>query len=281
MKRFVSKVQNLSQKAAELQQAIQSVPPKIAEIGQTVAMTKGQLQQLRAEVQSTATDLRADNEERLLDALREINGSVEVFHQAGFDLGGVDLELSPVHRLIVHLNKIDNVSQSRLRSLMSANQHRKTTHALLAALAQAEAVAEKVELTDLTYQTLVVNVGAIPAVRLCWRPEELASEAVLTSVSPVASAPANVPAASPVFGQSSFFEQRSLQAAPAGAPAVAVQTPAPAVSVETHSAEAVEEAAPPAEAKAAEGSPPDDWRREALDRFKKMPGVSKYRRVGN
>jgi hypothetical protein len=273
MKRFVSKVKNLSQKAAELQQAIQSVPPKIAELGQTVAMTKGQLQQLRAEVQSTATDLRADNEERLLDALREINGSVEVFQQAGFELGGVDLELSPVHRLIVHLNKVDDVSHSRLRSLMSVNQHHKTTHALLSALAQAETVADKVDLTDLTYQTLVVNVGAIPSVRLCWRPEEALEESVPGTAAPEAGSAAS-PVAS-VFGHSStFFEPRSVQSTPATAPPatspleVVASSPVPEIHTEPESSEE----------KPAQAAAGGDWRREALDRFKKMPNVSKYRR---
>src|SRR5262245_36405811 len=101
MKQFVSKVRNLSQKAAEIKAAMQQLPPKVAEVREAVASTAGQLQQLRADVQSTVTGLKADTEQRISQAMQEINGSLDVFLEAGFDLGGLDLEISPVQRVLV------------------------------------------------------------------------------------------------------------------------------------------------------------------------------------
>jgi hypothetical protein len=78
-----------------------------------------------------------------------------------------------------------------------------------------------------------------------------------------------------VFGQSSYFERPVAQPPPL--PAATAQPPAPgeptpAVDqpvVATESAEPSATVTAPA---------PGDWKRESLDRFKKMPGVSKYRR---
>jgi hypothetical protein len=109
MKQFISRVQNLSRKAAEVKAAMQQVPPKVAEIREAVAATTGQLQQLKSEIQYSVADLKADHEDHLSEALQEINGSAEVFAKAGFVLSGVDLEISPVQRLLVHLARVEDV----------------------------------------------------------------------------------------------------------------------------------------------------------------------------
>src|SRR5688572_11346535 len=125
MKQFISNIKNLSQKAAEIKAAMQQVPPKVAEIREAVASTAGQLQQLRMDVQSTVTNLKADNEQHLSQAMQEINSNVDVFVEAGFELGGMDLEISPVQRLLVHLNRLEEVHPSALRALISTNQQRR------------------------------------------------------------------------------------------------------------------------------------------------------------
>jgi len=269
MKQFISKVKNLSQKAAEIKAAMQQVPPKVAEIRDAVASTAGQLQQLRMDVQSTVTHLKADNEQRLSQAMQEINGSLDVFIEAGFELGGMDLEISPVQRLLVHLTKLGDVHPSTIRALISANQHRKTTHALLTSLLQAQEMADTVELTHLEYSELIVSIGPIPTVRICWRTEE--SEEVQAVTTPVQTIPvpppmaASAPVTQSVFGQSSFFEKRTPQPATniahptATAPAIKIS---PVVSTPTEVAHA---------SSPVEGHDP-------LARFKKMPDLFKHKR---
>lgn len=222
MKRFVSKVQNLSQKAAEIKAAMQQVPPKVAEIREAVAATTGQLQQLKSEIHHSVADLKADNEVRLSEAMQEINASAEVFAQAGFILSGVDLEISPVQRMLVHLTKVEDVHASMLRSLVSANQHRRTTHAILSSLLQANQMADTVEFRDLVYDEVMVGIGPIPSIRVCWRAEADEQAAIVQSVPAISVAPplaASAPVAQPqpqsVYGTSSFFERREVASAPA------------------------------------------------------------------
>src|SRR5688572_31944813 len=121
MKQFISNIKNLSQKAAEIKAAMQQVPPKVAEIREAVASTAGQLQQLRMDVQSTVTNLKADNEHHLSQAMQEINSNLDVFVEAGFELGGMDLELSPVQRLLVHLNRLEEVQDRKSTRLNSSH----------------------------------------------------------------------------------------------------------------------------------------------------------------
>lgn len=269
MKRFISRVQSLSQKAAELKAAMQQVPPKVAEIREAVAATTGQLQQLKSEIHYSVADLKADNEDHLSEALQVINASADVFAKAGFLLSGIDLEISPVQRLLVHLSRVETVHASVLRSLASANQHRRATHAILSALLQANQMADTVELGDLIYDEVIVGIGPIPSVRLCWRPEEIEATpevqpnpAVTVALPLAAAAPlAPAPAQSP-FGAGSFFERREAKT-PAPEPQPAAL---PTVVVPSVPQEAVVSVTPGA-APASSADP--------LARFKKMPVLSR------
>lgn len=275
MKKFIHKMQDLGQKAAHLKQVVDAAPAKAAQIRESVLMTAGQLQQLRHDVQSTVTGLRADNDDRLAQALREIDGSAATFREAGYELTGVDLEASPTQRLIVHLEKHESVSESTLRSLLSANSGRQTVYALLAALAKADALSEKVSLSHLNYRELVVHVGSAPTIRLCWWAERPEAESAVIASAPthspqVASAPATAPNPPPLpaFSQSSFFEQRTVATAPRSATAPSVpESTAPVI------------ASPSTVAAAPEPVPSgSQWKQSALERFKKMPDASKYKR---
>lgn len=270
MKQFISRVQNLSRKAAEVKAAMQQVPPKVAEIREAVAATTGQLQQLKSEIQYSVADLKTDHEDHLSEALQEINGSAEVFAKAGFVLSGVDLEISPVQRLLLHLARVEEVQASVLRSLLAANQHRRTTRAILSSLLQAKQMAETVALGDLIYQEVTVGIGPIPSVRLCWRPEETEPATVVPptptiSAAPplAASAPLPAPVPQSVFGTSSFFERRETIPAPAISPTIPAAAPeCPSVTAPTGVMQ------PPVPATAPIPLDP-------LARFKKMPALSR------
>lgn len=283
MKQFVSKVKNLSQKAAEIKAAIQQVPPKVAEIREAVAATAGQLQQLRVDVQSSVMDLKADNEHRISHAMQEINGSLDVFMEAGFELGGMDLEISPVQRLLVHLYRLEEVHPSKLRSIIAANQHRKTIQAILTSMLQAQEMADTMQLSEMTqfsYSELIVSIGPIPSVRICWRPEEAAEVEESARPATTIPVPPPIPQAAPAapqsaFTQSSYFEKRPAQSLPlpvpttATTPSLAAFAPQP-VRVPAAADESVEPEAI---------SPVVELKQEdPLARFKKMPDLSKLRK---
>jgi len=268
MKQFISKVRNLSQKAADIKAAMQQLPPKVAEVREAVAATAGQLRQLKSEIQYSVADLKADDETGLTAALQEISASAGVFAKAGFVLSGVDLEISPVQRMLVHLAKVEAVHTSVLRSLQSANQHRKTTHAILSSILQAQQMAETVELSELTYAEVAVGVGPVPSVRLCWRAQEIVQPTAIPPAIPV-SAPTvpTIAVTQSAFAQTSFFE-KPAQPASAAAPQALAPVAQP-ISVPTLPAELpkVELIHPEA------GAKPDP-----LARFKKMPDLTKPRR---
>ena len=283
MKKFISTIQNLSERAAQLQAAAKGAPPKIAQLREAVALTTGQLRQLKSDVEIGMADLKTDNETHLLDSLVEINASVGVFHQAGYDLGGVDMELSPIHQLVVHLNRMEDIPANRLRSLLAGNQERTVTRALLQALIQAEEMAEQVDLTNLVYYKLVVKVGPIPSVRLCWRTEDetLLQEHESSQTAAAEAASAKPAASFTAYGKGSFFAPHKQEPPAVGTPeAPAAPTPAevaPTEATEHDVTKATGIAAARAEHKPCR-SGGKDWGASSLDRFKKMPSMSKYRR---
>lgn len=273
MKKFIRTIQSLSERAAEFQEAIQSVPPRVAELREAVSMTGGQLQQLQADVQRNVMDLKADGQDRLVEALHEVNGSTEVFEEAGYELGQVEMELSPVPRLMVHLNRVSDMQDSMLRLLAAANRDRRITHALLTSVMQAEAMADQVDITGQVYYKLIVHIGPVPAIRLCWMPE--AGPSVLATPSVAAKSPQTPALAASslsAYGDDSFFGNRSTDQAdtqPAALPA-ANPTHAPPAETTVASTRGAERTSYPTARK--------DWGASSLERFKKMPGVSKYRR---
>jgi hypothetical protein len=265
MKQFMSKVRDLSQKAAEIKAAMQQVPPKVAEIREAVSATAGQLQQLKSQIEYSVADLRTNDENDLSAVLQEIGGSEEVLLKAGFALDGVDIELSPVQRLLVHLSKLEDEPAAVLRSLASSNQHRRSLHAILSALLQAQQMAETVELENLTYCEVIIGVGPIPSVRLSWRPEAVPVPVATALASAATPAPAAAPTVQPAFGPGSFFEKRS--ATTEAAPAVVSTMPAETVSsIASHAATAVAAGAPV--------EPATEVSTDPLARFKKMPNLS-------
>jgi hypothetical protein len=281
MKQFISNIKNLSKKAAEIKAAMQQVPPKVAEIREAVTSTAGQLQQLRVDVQSTVTNLKADNEHHISQAMQEINSSLDVFIEAGFELAGMDLEISPVQRLLVHMKRLEEVHPSALRSLISANQHRRTTHALLTSMLQAQEMADTVQLSELTecvYRELIVSIGPIPSVRICWRPEETAEAEEVAQPAKTIPAPATVaqttqPAMPPsMFAQSSYFEKRTPQPPP---PPAATMAATPPMAAFARLPQPIRVPLPVVESPASETT---SIATDPLARFKKMPDLSKFKK---
>lgn len=265
MKQFITNIKNLSQKAAEIKAAMQQVPPKVAEIREAVSATAGQLHQLKSQIEYSVADLRTDDETQLSEVLQEVNGSEEILLKAGFALQGVDIELSPVQRLLVHLHKVEEVHASVLRALASANQHRRSMHAILSALLQAQQMAATVELENLTYNEVLIGIGPIPSVRLCWRSEAvpvpvtaaLATVAATSPPAPVPAPAAPAPATQSAFGPGSFFEKRSSTTEVVPAVVAATFVEAAALPAQT----VIEPAAPVASS-------------DPLARFKKMPNLA-------
>ncbi|HWN96016.1 MAG TPA: hypothetical protein VNT99_13345 [Methylomirabilota bacterium] len=263
MNKFVHKVQALGNKAAQIKAALESVPPRVAEVREAVAATAGQFQQLRSEVQANVTTLRTDNEGQLIETLREIDGHAATFREAGYELYDVEMELGLPQRLVVNLEKVEDVSHSKIRMLAAANQGNKATHAILTALLKAEELADGVDLTNLTYHKLIVYVGPLPVVRLCWCANTLDEAMAQTSPAtmPSTAPPSSAFPTSSIFGASSFFEKRPEAPMTSTVPSIA-DLPATPLITPTHPTTATTDAD----------------RADPLARFKKMPDLSKHRR---
>ena len=282
MKQFLSKVKDLSKKAVEIKAAMQLVPPKVAEIREAVAATAGQLQQLRVDVQSSVVNLKANSEDHLSRAMQEINSSLDVFLEAGFELSGMDLEISPVQRLFVHFNRLEEVHPSRLRAVIANVQHRKTTQAILTSMLQGQEMADTVQLSELTkfdFRELIVSMGPIPSVRICWRPEETAEAEKVAQ--PAKTIPTSAPAAQTTqpaapqsaFTQTSYFEKRTSQSLSLPAATTSATPPAEAFAPQPQPSRV---RLPAAESSAAETtSTTTGSKQDPLARFKKMPDLSK------
>jgi hypothetical protein len=131
-----------------------------------------------------------------------------------------------------------------------------------------------VDLAGQVYYRLVVHVGPVPSVRLVWKPEaELAREIGVAAVG--ATEPGEVMATSGMgLGRSSFFEPRPAPVLPVpSVPAKPVVSAEPAVAGQK-AVQAAGVAGPGAVERR------KDWGRSALERFKTMPGASKYSGAG-
>ncbi|MBA4148322.1 MAG: hypothetical protein H0X66_09415 [Verrucomicrobia bacterium] len=272
MRKFIHKVQDLSKKAGELKQTMHGLPGKAAELREAVVMSASELQQIRSDVQSNLHGLRANSEDRLLDAMRQINDHTDTFEEAGYELTGLDLDLAITQRLAVHFNKFEDVPHSTLRTLLAKQTH-ETIKAILSGLIKAEETAANVELTHLKYDGVIMDIGAVPLIRMLWRSDTFAEQQTVIATSQVESAPAilSAPAPSPALG--SLFEQRSIPISTTSTSPT--PEPQPTASVESLPPVATPQVAPViVQPSTEEGG---DWKVNALDRFKKMPDLSKSR----
>jgi hypothetical protein len=270
MKKFIRKLQHLGDSAARFQEALQLVPPKVAEIRGAVSAASGQLRQLQAELQGSVAGFKAEGPDRLVEALHEIYGGAAVIMEAGYELGEFQLELTPVPRLLLELDRVRDVSERVLQSLLKANAERSVLRALLGSIVQAESMVDRVDLAGQVYYRLMVHVGPVPSVRLVWKAEaELAGGMVGDARAPVVAEKVMAAAAGVSLGRGSFFESRS---APVAAVAPQVIGPAVAAGLTARGAgtgSAIGEGGRTVERR-------KDWGKSALERFKTMPGTSKY-----
>ena len=270
MKKFINKVQDLGKKAAEIKQSVQGMPAKAAELRQAVVMSAAELQQIRSDVQTNLSGLRASSEDRVLEAMRDINDNTYTFEEAGYELTGMDLDLAITQRLTVQFQKFEDVPLSTLRHLLSSATN-DTVKCILSGLIKAEETAANIELTHLKYDGVTIDVGAVPLIRMLWRSDTfIEQQTVETAPASIPSpSPVQCPPTSPAFG--SFFEQRTI---PISTAAPASATLKPDQSTQSDSASAGTTSTTPS-VTATPAKPASKG--NALDRFKKMPDLTKSR----
>jgi len=177
MKRIVRRVQTLNERAAELTAAAGQLPNRVAELREAVTATSGQLQTLKSDIQINVADLQIEREDDLSAAIAEIAGHAPVLAMAGFLLDGLDVEVSPVQRLMVQLVRFKDVETLEIQPLIQQYQQHPTLRAILSSILKARAMGATLAIDGLEYHKLVIGIGPVPTIRLCWRAEEAAPAA--------------------------------------------------------------------------------------------------------
>jgi len=221
MKRIVRRVQSLNERAAELTAAVGQFPERVAELRGAVTATSDQLQNLKSDIQISASGLTVDGDSDMSTALAEIAENASVFEEAGFLLDGLDIEVSPVQRLLIELVRFEDVAVSDIQKLIWDHQNHGTLNAVLTSILKAKSMADNVEISDLVYHKLVIAVGPVPSVRLCWRAAE-PSNASASAAWP------SGPSTSFAAGTSFFEPTQSAELAPPAATIKASTEPPPA-----------------------------------------------------
>ncbi len=240
----------MSQRAAEVRQVVEAMPAKAAELRAAVVATAGHVKQLRTDLAGVLPPLLASGDADTPARLREIESAADVLAEAGYRLAGIEHEPGVGGRTRVLLERVDSVALPRLQALAAMHSEPPPTQALLAAIVQATELAAKVEFEHLVFSEILVELGVGQTVRIGWRAEDpvVRAPAVAAEVRP------------PMFSQSSFFAR----------PTAAAETPAPVAAAAMGGGEVSPPGTPPVVA-----TPGPDWRATALDRFKKMPDLTK------
>jgi len=285
MKRIIPGIRNIGDRASALGEAAKSAARRMEEFRQTMAASTSQLESLKAEMPLCVADLRTDREDRLSAAMVEIGDADDLFAKAGYAIDGIDLEISPAQRLILHLLQTRRVDPAEISRLMRS-QPPGTLRAVLSALVRARQTADAMAPGGLPDHSVVIGLGPIPSVRLSWRN---GTYPVATTASPVNNAAAQRAFATDSSG--GFFGQpvadaataHPLEACPApdAEPKAAAEKPSAAhaeSAVSTHAQSAPDTAPSPLSGiDAHESSPPVEppAPEDPLARFKKMPVLSR------
>ena len=233
MKRIIRRVQTLNERAAELTAVAGQLPKRVAELRETMTATTGQLHTLKSDIQVNIADLQMDREDDIGAALVEVAGHAPALMDAGFALDGLDVEVSPVQRIIVQLVRRRDVEITRIRDLIRQYDKQPTMRSILSAILKARTMVDSIEIDGLEYDKLQISIGPVPTIRLCWRDRDSAPAS--TAWQPAQSQPLGA------GSQSSFFGP-PLSMAPAGASAASPASPA--IKEETVAGSAVENELP-------------------------------------
>jgi hypothetical protein len=175
MKRIIRRVQTLNERAAELTAAAGQLPNRVAELREAMTATAGQLHTLKSDIQVNIADLQMDHEDDIGAALVEVAGHAPVFLQAGFLLDGLDVEVSPTQRVIVQLVREKDVEKSKIQDLVHQYEKQSTMRAILSAILKARVMVDTIEIDGLEYDKLMIGIGPVPTIRLCWRDRDAAN----------------------------------------------------------------------------------------------------------
>jgi hypothetical protein len=288
MKNMSKRIQRMSERAAEIRQVAEMMPGKAAELRGAVATAAGQVRQLRTELTagagaatalarsaSGAGFLRADA--GMAATFQAVEMAAPVLKEAGYLLDGIDLEVV-TGRVRARLWRDEEVKLEDLRVVLEVYARTPVEKALVKGLVQAAELAAGLELRELDLAEVVVDAVTGAALRIGWRAseEEVSVGAAERIVSPpplpgVVTSEARPPA----FPPGSFFSRPETTAAGASAAAPDVTIAAAAAGVSGVASPARQEPVKEVAAKAAVPPAGAQWRSSALDRFKKMPDLTK------
>ncbi|MBX3732040.1 MAG: hypothetical protein KF791_05550 [Verrucomicrobiae bacterium] len=284
MNKIQARLESLRRKADQWKQVIESAPAQAERLRVAVNTAAGQFQQLRSEVQGAVAGLRMHDDRHLAAALLEIHEHQAAFLRAGYELAGLDLEPGIAPRLMVHLERLDDVGTSTRRAVLEETRQMPTVHALVSAILKAEEVAAGVRLTGLAYCKLIVQVGPSPTVRIGWRREDFEESASRpgSAPAPAATAPPPVRNEQPTSG---FFERSEPAASPgSSSPSATASSEAASVPVPFRPApQPARSLSPLRVAPIAlstplrprpEGDSGGGEARDSLERFKRMPDLT-------
>ena len=268
MKRITRRMQELGQRAEQLQGIVNQMPGRVQGLRQSVASATEKLKQVRTDLTLSADALRGRAENDVVGLLAEIGEVGELLQGSGFELDGVDWDISLTRKLQVHIDRVKPTTVRALRALLAKHDGKPAANMILTALIQAQEAAEDVEVGRLVWTDVLIEIGSVTSVRIGWR--ELVED---EDDEPVAPPP--LPSANPVLTSStgytagSFFRPKPAETA---APAPTVVSRPTVESAPVAAISTVRIAPPPAPSRSRERGDP-----MSLDRFKKMPDLGKSR----
>ena len=168
---------------------IKKLKDKAQKIRTTIEEGSTTLRELRAEVEGTVDSLKADSEEKLMDIVTEIQESVEVFEEAGYELIGLRIEMGFNPKVVPKIRRISEISDRDFRKLVDEHKDREVVVALLRALRKAEQLEDKVKIPNLVYESIEIEVGVVPSVHINWAVPVINPEAKTATITAQPTAP--------------------------------------------------------------------------------------------
>ena len=117
-------------------------------------------------LKDSAEALKGSSDDKLKEVANEFNAIAPIIKMIGYSITEVEVELGMPPKIVPHFTRTDDMSEDEMNEIIEKHKDKKLTYLILSSLAKASSLQNSIQLSNLKFTEVEIEVGAIPSVKL-------------------------------------------------------------------------------------------------------------------